>query len=85
MTLDEQLRALCEEHDLASVSVCMMRGHGRTWPQVTVQWYDDSKSHGRGITTSEHGVPVGEGVKQAIERMNAERGKPAVVSELEAA
>lgn len=85
MTLDEQLRALCEEHDLASLSIDTMRGHGRTWHHIGVQWLDDQSDTGRSIATSDHGVSVREGIAQAIERMNAKRAKPADVPELEAA
>lgn len=85
MALDEQLAALCKEHDLVSLSVDMFRDHGRSWAHVSVQWIDEVKPHSRGIATSDHGVSIRDGIQQAIERMNAERFKPASVSELEAA
>jgi hypothetical protein len=87
-TLDEQLIALCEEHDLANISISMSRhdfGDHRCFQQVAVQWHDDSKEHGRGIATSDHGTPIREGIVQAVERMNVKRRATAVVPELAAA
>lgn len=84
MSLDEQLRALCEEHDLASLSITYLRAPHRMWPSINVQWLDDRIGDGRDISSASRDTVV-ESIQTALEGMLAKRRPEVAVPDLEAA
>lgn len=82
MTLDEQLRALCEQHDLCALSISAHRHDGgRIFYSANAQTFvSGSRLGAQGIK----GDPAG-AIAEAIEGLNAKRVRSVAVSELEAA
>lgn len=84
MTLDEQLSALCRDHNLTSMTITTYGGPD-SYTGVSVQWSDPKQIHGLGCVTADYRIPIADGIKQAIERANEQRVAAVAVPELAAA